>query len=247
MKTEINTLLGGKVKIVQFQKGVKVSSDAVLLASVVDEKLSSRVKNVLDVGVGGGGISLCLLSRFPHLKITGIDVQDEMLDIVKQSIIENGFQEKFSVLKENILNPSSSFKEKEFDLVITNPPYYKGHISPDKVKAMAHSEQGLDLVEWITMCIKRLRTKGTFAIVHKAERLDDILFALKKNGMGKIEIVLLYSKEKEVANRVLIRAVKSSKTPSIIYSPVILHCDDGKYTEQAKEVFENSRSIFDYL
>lgn len=247
MNTEINTLLGGKVKIVQFQKGVKVSSDAVLLASLVDEKLSKHINAVLDVGVGGGGISLCLLSRFSHLKITGIDIQEEMLDIVKKSIIENGFQENFSVFKEDILNQSSFLKEKEFDLVITNPPYYKGHISPDKVKARAHSEQGLDLVKWISMCIKRLRTKGTFAIIHKAERLDDILFALKQNGMGKIEVVLLYSKKGENANRVLVRSVKSSKSPSIIYFPIILHCDNGEYSDIAKEILENAKSIFDYL
>ncbi len=243
MKTEINTLLGGKVKIVQFEKGVKVSSDAVLLASVVDEKLSKKVHNVLDVGVGGGGISLCLLSRFSNLNILGIDVQDEMIELVNQSILENKFSERFSVLKEDILKPSKTLKNMEFDLVITNPPYYRGHTSPDKIKAKAHSEQGLDLSEWMKMCIKRLRTGGTFAMIHKAERIDDIMSALKQNGMGKIEVFFLYSKKGEVANRVIVRAVKSVKTPAVIYPPIVLHNDDGSYTERAEKILSDGKSI----
>ena len=80
-------------------------------------------------------------------------------------------------------------------------------------------------------------------MVHKAERIDDIMFALKQNGMGKIEIVLLYSKKGEVANRILIRAVKSSKSPAIIYPPIILHNTDGTYTEKAQTVLSDGKSI----
>jgi len=247
METEINTLLGGKVKIVQFKKGVKVSSDAVFLSSVIDEKLVKKIHNVLDVGVGGGGVSLCLLSRFKNLNVLGIDVQNEMLELSRQSIIENGFEKQFSVEKQNILTPNLKFKNLEFDLVITNPPYYKGHTSPDRIKARAHSEQGLDLFEWIKMCVKRLRTGGTFAMIHKAERLDDIMFALKQNNVGKIEVILLYSKKGEVANRVLIRGIKSSKSPAIIYSPVILHNDNGSYTNEAQSVLVSGKSIFSLL
>ncbi len=243
MKIEINTLLGGRVKIAQFEKGVKVSSDAVLLASVIDEKLVKKVKKVLDVGVGGGGVSICLLSRFKNINCLGIDVQDEMLSLARQSIFENDFGDRFSVVKEDILKPSKSFKEMEFDLVITNPPYYKGHTSPDKIKAKAHSEQGLELSEWIKMCVKRLRTGGTFAMVHKAERIDDIMFALRQNGMGKIETFLLYSKKGESANRVIVRAVKSSKSPAVIYPPVVLHNADGSYTAKAQSVLIDGKSL----
>lgn len=245
MKTEIDTLLGGRVKIVQFETGVKVSSDAVLLASVIDEKLIKKAKNILDVGVGGGGVSLCLLSRFDDVRVLGIDIQDEMIELSHQSRIQNNFGDRWTIQKQNVLNPDRVFKEMEFDVVITNPPYYKGHTSPDKIKATAHSEQGLDLSEWITMCIKRLKSRGTFAIVHKAERLDDILSALKQNSMGKIEVFLFYSKKGEVANRVVVRAVKSQRSPAVIYPPIILHNDDGSYTERANEILLNGKSLFD--
>ena len=70
MKTVINTLLNGKVKIVQFETGLKVSSDAVLVASAIDEKIIKKSATILDVGVGGGGISLCTAYRFKNVKIT---------------------------------------------------------------------------------------------------------------------------------------------------------------------------------
>ena len=243
MKTEIDTLLGGKVKIVQFEEGVKVSSDAVLLASLINGKITKKPVKILDVGVGGGGVSLCLLSRFPNISVVGIDIQDEMLDIARQSCKINDFQDRWSLEKEDILNQSANLKKCEFDVVITNPPYYKGHISPDKIKAKAHSEQGIDLTDWISNCIKRLRTGGIFAMIHKAERVDDIMFALKKNGMGKTEIVLLYSKKGECANRVLIRSVKSYKSPATVYPPIILHKDNGEYTDKAKSVLVDGKSI----
>ena len=205
--------------------------------------IAKKINKVLDVGVGGGGVSLCLLSRFKNMTCFGIDIQDEMLSLAKQSIIENGFEDRFFVEKEDILKPSKKLKDLEFDLVITNPPYYKGHTSPDKVKAKAHSEQGLELSEWIKMCVKRLRTGGTFAMIHKAERIDDIMFALKQNGMGKIEIVLLYSKVGEVANRIVVRAVKSSKSPAVIYPPVVLHNQDGTYTSFAQQILSDGKSL----
>lgn len=243
MKNQIDTLLGGKVKIAQFNEGVKVSSDAVLLASVIDEKAAKKQLNILDVGVGGGGVSLCLLTRFDNVKILGIDIQSEMLELASQSCEINNFQSRFELKKEDIFNPTKALKDREFDVVITNPPYYKGNCSPDKIKAKAHSEQGLDLKEWIKASIKRLRTQGTFAIIHKADRLDDIISALKENAMGGIELFLLYSKKGEVTNRIIIKAIKSSKTPVVIHPPIILHNKDGEYTIKAKSILEDGKSI----
>lgn len=247
MKTVINTLLGGKVKICQFETGVKVSSDAVLLASAVDEKILKKSSKILDVGVGGGGISLCILNRFDDASVLGIDIQDEMLELSNISIKENLFEDRFSVIKEDILNPSVNFKNMEFDIVITNPPYYKGQTSPDKIKAKAHSEQGLNLDDWITASIKRLKSGGSFIIIHKADRVDDIIYSLKKNNLGKIEIFPIYSKENEVANRVIIRGLKSYKSPAIIYNSLVLHNENGEYTADAKKILEKGASLTDVI
>ena len=243
MKTVINTLLNGSVKIVQFETGLKVSSDAVLVASAVDEKLIKKAKSILDVGVGGGGISLCIASRFKDVKITGIDIQDEMLKLAQQSCIENNFEDRIRLIKESILSPSKEFRQMSFDIVITNPPYYKGETSSNKIKAIAHSEQGLDLKEWIANSVRRLNVFGTFIIIHKADRLDDIIYSLKQANMGNIEIFLLYSKKNENANRVIVRARKSSKSPTVIYPPIILHKENGEYTSEAEALLCDGKSI----
>lgn len=243
MKTVINTLLNGKVKIVQFETGLKVSSDAVLVASAIDEKIIKKSATILDVGVGGGGISLCTAYKFKNVKITGIDIQNEMLELAKQSCIENGFDDRIELINENILNPSKQFKEKSFDIVITNPPYYKGQSCSDKIKAIAHNETGIDLKDWILSSVKRLNATGTFIIIHKADRLDDIIYSLKKANMGKIEIFLLYSKKGEIANRVIVRAKKSNKSPSVIYPPIVLHKENGEYTDRAKSLLCDGKAI----
>ncbi len=247
MKTEIDTLLNGKVKIVQFEKGVKVSSDAVLLASVIDNHDLKKKSFVLDVGVGGGGISLCLLKRFNNINILGIDIQSEMLNLANESILLNDFQNRCSLLKENIFKSTKNLKNREFDIVITNPPFYKGNSSPDIIKAKSHSELGLDLGMWIKSSIKRLKNGGSFAIIHKADRIDDIIFTLKSLSMGKIEIFPLYSKKGEISNRIIIKAKKGYKTPSIIYPEIILHKDDGEYTNIAKSLLEDGKSLYEVL
>jgi len=247
METEINTILGGKVKIQQFKRGVKVSSDAVLLASVIDDAVACKVKDVLDVGCGAGGVLLCLLHRFNWLNAVGLDLQPEMLELARASIKLNSFDKQVCLVQDDIFSLKSDVRDKLFDLVITNPPYYKGYTSPDRVKARAHSEQGLDLVEWISVCVKRLRGNGVFAIVHKAERVDDILYACKKNFLGHVEMFPLASHDGEVANRVIVRAVKLSRTPAILYPPVILHDLDGKYTDRAEMLLSEGKSLPDVV
>ena len=247
METEINTILGGKVKVMQFLRGVKVSSDAVLLSSVIDYAVACKYRDVLDVGCGGGGIFLSLLHRFGWLNVVGVDLQPEMLELAKQSVTLNNVDGKVRLVQDDIFALKSDIKEKLFDIVITNPPYYKGHTSPDKVKARAHSEQGLDLVEWISVCVKRLRGHGVFAMVHKAERIDDILYALKKNSVGRVEVFPLASHSGEVANRVIVRGVKLSRTPAKIYPPVILHSLDGTYTSKAEALLSEGKSLPDVV
>ncbi len=246
MQTELNTLLNATVKIIQFKTGIKASSDAVLLSSVIDENLDKSINNVLDVGIGGGAISLCLSKRFPNFNIVGIDIQDKLLDLAKESIKINNFN-NIDLIYEDILNPSNKIKDILFDLVITNPPYYKGTQSPDNIKAIAHNENNIDLNKWITNSIKRLKVQGIFAIIHKAERIDDIIHSLKQNNMGKIEIFLISSKVDQNPKRVIIKAKKHSKSESIVYKPIIIHNEDGSYTKIAEDILENGKSLISMI
>ena len=241
MKTEINTLLKDKVKIVQEIGGLKASSDAVLLSAVINEKLAKKIKTVLDVGTGGGAISLCLKYKYKHLDITGIDKQENLLDLFNKSIKENNF-ENIRGVKDDIFN-IKNIKENIYDLVITNPPYYTGTLSPNKTKAIAHNQQDINLCKWIEKCLKKVRVRGYFAIIHQTERLDDIIFALKSNNIGDIKIYPIVSKVGKLANRVVILSKKHSKSSAILYKETVIYGKDNKYTKTAVEILEEGKSL----
>lgn len=241
MKTEINTLLKDKIKIIQEKDGLKASSDAVLLSAVINEKLAKNIKSVLDVGTGGGGISLCLKYRYKHLDITGIDKQEILLDLFSKSIKENNF-ENIRGIKDDIFN-IKNIKENIYDLVITNPPYYTGTLSPNNVKAIAHNGNDIDLFKWIEKSLKKLKVRGYFAIIHQSERLDDIIFALKSHNIGDIKIYPITSKIGKLANRVVILAKKHSKSKSTLYKEIVIYDEDNKYTKRAVEILEEGASL----
>lgn len=237
---EKNYLLDKKV-VIYHPKGLyKASSDAVWVASAV-----SKVKkgdNILDVGSGGGAISLCLASRFKNseINITGIELQKELVDSANKSAKANGFD---FLTYENLNIFEAKLKKCSYSHVITNPPYSLDDMpSPNISKAMAHNFKFEDLGKWLDFCIKMIKPQGMFYIINRAEALERIIFHIS-GKLGAIEVFPLYSKQEQKAKRVIIRAKKDAKTPLIIHSPIIVHDNDGLYSAKAEEILRKGESI----
>ncbi|MCT4552646.1 MAG: methyltransferase [Alphaproteobacteria bacterium] len=244
MDKVLNSLLGEKVKIWQNSKGWKVSQDAVILSHFVE--LRSKDKEILDIGCGNGGATLCLASRVNNKNFTSIDIQESQLNLLKLSIEENNFENNFSVIKEDLSKQSSDFKKKLFDTVMTNPPYYLGETSPDNGRSIAHTEnKEFPLEKWISASMKKLKSNGSFYIIHQAERLDTIIQSIKNEQGGAIEVFPIFSKiGDDFAKRIVIKAQKVSKTPTKLHKPLYIYKTSEvgdksteDYTEDAKKIF----------
>ena len=235
-------LLDKKIKIFQPVNGYRASSDAVILSSMVTNVKSDD--SILDVGSGTGGISLCLAHRFYHNKIIGLEIQTELAKLANMSAKENGF--------ENLIYYNCDIKEKNlpikpcsFNHVISNPPYSQNDMpSPNLSKALAHNHSGLDLSSWIGFCLKMLKPFGFLYLINRAEAVSETLSVLYKKA-GNIQIIPLYSKENQIAKRVIIIAQKDSKTPAKILPPFYTHNQDGNYTEKAQKILRQGQSFFD--
>ncbi len=186
-KQEIFTLMGGRVSL---RRGIyNPTSDAVWLAAAAP----TNVKNVLDVGVGTGGVALCLMAHNPDARITGIDISDGMLgECAKNAALNN---------RDIELINSDIFKwhtDRTFDLVITNPPYFKG------TPAHHNAHHNADISRWTRTALRRVRPRGHFWTIVDAKCVGDVVAALN-DTCGDITIFPLFG-AKKTAERVLIGA-----------------------------------------
>ena len=204
-KQEVFTLLNGHVKMAR--SFYNPTSDAVWLAA----SAPSDAKTVLDVGIGTGGVSLCLLAHFPDLQITGLDISPEMLDECKKNMLLNNCN--INLLNADIFNWSTP---ERFDLVITNPPYFNG------TPAKHNAHHNIDITRWITKCGARVKPNGHICIIADTLCAAKIISALDKKHFGNIEIFPLFG-TKNTAERTIIRAKAGVKTGSSIHSELSMN------------------------
>jgi tRNA1(Val) A37 N6-methylase TrmN6 len=201
------TLLNGRVKIKH--SFYNPTSDAVWLAAFAPR----GIKTVLDVGIGTGGVSICLSAHFKKIDITGIDISEEMLTICRENMELNDIQAE--LLNTDIFNWST---QKRYDLVITNPPYFNG------TPANHNAHHNTDITKWTKKCCARVENNGYICIISDSLCTDKIISALVDKHFGKIEILPLFG-AKNSAERVIIRAKQGAKTGTTIFQGFSMNDD----------------------
>ncbi|MBX2833338.1 MAG: methyltransferase domain-containing protein [Micavibrio sp.] len=235
MKQEIY-VLDKRLKLAQPENGFRTSIDAVLLAAAC--KIKTK-QSVLDLGCGIGSAILSLLRRIPDIDAMGIDIQDDQIMIATDNANQNDLVCNF------LAADIREFDHAPFDHIICNPPYNDAgaHVkSPSKSKALAMGHIETSLQDWLDAGCRLLQHGGTFAMIHKAGEVDDIIKGLK-NRFGSVEIIPLYSKAGQSANRVIIRAIRNSKSPASIHAGLVLHKDDGSYTDETENILRHMQAI----
>ena len=202
IKQEIFTLMNGRVKM---RRGhYNPTSDAVWLAAFAP----TDVTTVLDVGVGSGGVALCLGANNPNAQITGVDISDDMLDACRDNAKLNDIN--LELINADITTWRTS---RTFDLVITNPPYFNG--TPAKHNAY--------LSTWVTRCIARVRPMGTFCIITDATTIA-LVVAKMSEKLGDITILPLFGAH-DTAERVLISGRLGTRGVSVLHRGLPMNYD----------------------
>ena len=242
MQITEDALLGGRIRLRQPAEGYRAAIDPVFLAAAVPVQ-DGQV--VLDVGVGVGAAALCLAFRMPNCRVVGIEIQPGLAALARENVQLNGLQGRVDVLTGNLSAPPPRLAPGSYHHVMTNPPFLSGGQSsppPHAGKAIAHVESEADLQQWMRFCVNMLRPKGTLTVVHRADRLDDLLAALR-GKVGEIALFPLWPKTGRSAKRVILRARKAVASPLDLLPGLVLHEDDGNYTEAAKAVLWNGAGL----
>jgi len=235
-------LLGGKVSILQPARGYRVSIDAVLLAASV---ATDGVSNVLDVGCGDGGATLCLAWRAPEMRLCGIDVRPDALERFAGNVRQNGWENRITGMLADVGDGPGELLPDTFDQVISNPPYLPVE-RMDRRMATGEPDpattETVPLSQWMTFMLSCLRDGGRLAMVHRADRLEDILGAFSGQA-GEIEICPIWPKAGVPAKRVIVSARKGARSPSKLRSGLVLHEGDGSFTSAARAVLEDGEHL----
>ena len=238
METTKDQLLNGELQILQPKKGFRISIDTILLASSV---ITGKANTILDVGCGVGGVMLCAALRIPALRATGLEIQDEIVDLCQQNIELNHLEDRVKLIHGAVGAKISQLKANSFDYVVSNPPYYESNEmmqSPVNSKATSHHELDVNILEWTNYCIKMCKPRGYISIIFDSARIDDLMSAVH-GKVGEITLIPIWSKPGTDAKRFILRARKGVKTPSRISTGITIHNDDGSYTHEAREIIYN--------
>ncbi len=235
-----DTMLGGQVRILQPKIGYRAALDPVLLAAAVKAKPRDRV---LDVGCGTGAAMFCLAARIPGVDITGLEIQPELATLAEASIKLNAFGTRARIVIGDLKTLPDIVCATPFDIVISNPPYgADGPASPQPSIAAAHHESNVSLAQWITACIKLLRPKGRLVLIHRADRLAELMAALVP-ACGDIHVTPIFPKTGEPAKRIVIDAGKGRNTGDTINPGLVLHEATGGYTVEAETILRGAASL----
>lgn len=206
-KQDIFTMLGGRVRL--YRGTYNPTSDAAWLAAYVP---NGKYKTVLDVGVGTGGAILCLMANHDVQNAAGIDTSDTMLSACAKNAELNNKQ--IELINADILNWRTT---RTFDLVITNPPYFRG------TPAAHNAHHNTDLIKWTKRSVARVRPRGTFCTIVDSAVASDVIATIKET-CGDITIFPLFS-NKHTAERVIIRARVGTRGPTTIYDGLNMNCN----------------------
>ena len=225
------------IELFQPKNGYCYNSDTMFLYDFIS-KFNIKGK-VLEVGGGCGVLGLLLKRDFPEIDLTIVEKQSVMVEFIKKNIARNLLSAK--VIEGDFLK--TDFK-KEFDFIISNPPFYNGSLKSDnEIKKIARYEEYLPMKDFFKKVNESLKERGEFIFCYDAKRIDEIIFSLPK-PLKVIDIRFMHPRITKNATLVLIRAKRHAKSMVKIHPPLI-GFEGENYSKEAEEIYKkaNTKSI----
>ncbi len=233
----INDLLGYNLKIVQDTDYFNFSLDSILLYNFLNIKKDMKI---IDLCSGNCPIPL-LLSKKINNKIIAVELQKEIYELGRESIEINNLNDKIELLNMDAKKITEKYDTDTFDLITCNPPYFKINEETKKndniIKSIARHEIEIKLEDIIVIARKLLKNNGSIVLVHRPERLTDIIVLMKKYNISPKRIQFIYPKENSESNMILIEGTKNGNNAVKVMEPLIIHKENGEYRDEIKKIF----------
>jgi len=219
--------------IIQKQSGYKFSTDSVLLANFAKVRSNDIY---VDFCTGSGVVAILASYKNKVKKTYAVELQQQMADMAKRSVIYNNLQ--IEIINDDLKNMPKVLGYESVDVITVNPPYNPvGLTSENNEIAIATHEIKTNLSIIVETASKVLKYGGKLYMVHRSDRLADILFELKKYNLEPKVLRVVYPKISKEPNLVLIEAKKGAKSGLKILNPLVLCNEDGTETEELKQIY----------
>jgi tRNA1Val (adenine37-N6)-methyltransferase len=226
---------------IQNDLGYRYSIEPFLLADFVQLLPSEEV---LDIGTGCGIIPFLMVFREPTLKVTGIEIQNAAADNAKQNITNNKMDIK--IVKDDFLQWSQRLELKQFDLIVSNPPFRKinsGRTNPDPRKAIARHELKLNLPSMLDKARPILKKGGHITLAYPSIRLKETLSELESRELFPSRIRFIHGNQSAEAKIFLVDAIKEKKNDLIVDSPLYVYNKKGSYSKEMQDIYDSFNCI----
>ena len=232
------------LKLIQDKDGFCFGIDSVLLSDWA--KGIKQNSKVVDIGTGTGIVSILLSAKSKLSKIYGIEIQDDVADMARRSVELNNLQDKIEIINCNIKDviKNKIIEVDSIDAIVTNPPYMElntGNKNDEYKKLVSRHELECKIEDIAKISSKLLRTKGEFYMIHRVNRMIDVICALRENRLEPKEIRLIQSNSNKDPILFLIKCVKDAGKELKIKTPLIIYNEDGSYTDEILEIYHKNK------
>ena len=234
--------LGGRLLLRQPARGYRAGLDAALLAAAVSVPEGQRA---LEAGCGVGAALLQAAARSPGARFVGVERDVAAVELSAGNITDNGLAERVEVVCADVQTPFSKLGLSVFDSAFANPPFFDDENAlraPDPERRDAWIADG-GLQAWTQFLLKAVREGGVITLVHRADRLADIL-ALLAPKAGSFRIRPVHPFADAPAKRVLVRAIKTGRAPMLLLPPLVLR-DRGEtsHRPEVEAIFRGEAAL----